>query len=256
MRTGADGSEVRALHLHLARFRAGIERVARSHAINTDALDVDSFLASAVEAIARTGECFPRLELCVNPASARDRGTGARQRTQLTAPEAGLALRVSLRPLPKLTETVELVSARTPPPVDARTKGPNISRYSRLNQRTGAETLLLDADGSVREGATTSLLVWDRGTLLVSASVERVDSVCERLVSAHARERGLPVERRALLPEELIGRELWAVNALHGIRPVVALDGVERHGPADEARLREFREALDSSFAPIDASGR
>ena len=45
---------------------------------------------------------------------------------------------------------------------------------------------------------------------------------------------------------------MWAVNALHGIRPVASLDGNALADP-EPARLAWFRAALDRSWEPLAA---
>ncbi|WP_449283918.1 aminotransferase class IV, partial [Leucobacter sp.] len=133
-------------------------------------------------------------------------------------------------------------------------KGPNIARLAELNRGLGAEALLLDADGRALEGATTSLIWWRDDADQSGGAVDepstgggRVASVTEELLHRTARGRlaaGRPT------PAELTRCEVWAVNALHGIRVVTSIDGValpESHGP----RLERFREALDRTWAPL-----
>ena len=228
-------AEVRGWPLHLARFRAAVSTVAPARTgASAEALGLDAFLADAAERIAAFGPGFPRLELRAgSDAGARGPGLG-----------------LELRPLPRLTEELAVVTVAAPAVPDAAVKGPNIARYGELNRSSGAETLLLDPDGAVREGATTSVLAWDGGTLLVAPSADRVPSVCERLVREVAASLGVPVAARPVHRAELGADEVWAVNALHGIRPITSIDGAPAVDP-DPARLARFRTALDRTWVPV-----
>lgn len=218
---------------------------------------IDEFLEGVPERIAGFGEGWPRLELW------RDGGSALRSGRP--------RLELALRELPELQTELELRTAgRLSRELRGRRhparKGPNIARYSALNRRLGAEAILTDLRGRVVEGATTSFLWWPRkldgpepwGS--VSASDRRVPSVTEsilaqaggrRLVGTkpHRRRIGQP-QPRWVTPAELQGVEVWAVNALHGIRAVTSIDGVPQPAPRSR-RLRWFREALDRAWESV-----
>ena len=223
--TGA--AEVRGLGHHLARF-------ARStHAASGGALrGVGNFLDETSGPITAYGEGFPRWELW---------------RTA----QNGFDLRLSLRPLPKLGDTISLVSARVPSQPHADRKGPNISSYAALTSELGAEALFVGSDGIVREGATTSLVWWRGEQLLCAAAKDRIASVTEALLG----ELFGALEPAAVTPAELAECEVWAVNALHGIRVVASIDGVDMRAP-DSARLARARAALDQTWQPFLAAER
>lgn len=254
-------AEVRGLQAHLARFRqavadslGGSATVPRSAAVHVAAEhhaiqgglgeSLDAFLADVCASIAAHGEGFPRLELW-------SVGEGAY--------EFGLAL----RPLPRLGDTIEMRTAETYGFGNARRKGPNIERYAALNRELGAEALLVNPGGLVREGATTSIVAWkyeqDTGGLVVEHAA-RVASITEALLVEAAASRLVgekPGRSRsgALMPAaisvDLLTRcEVWAVNALHGIRPVTSIDGVELSPPVPK-RLAWFREALDRRWEAV-----
>lgn len=227
VRAGAGLAEARGLDLHLDRFVRSVRAAGGP--------DPAAFLRRAVVDIAAYGAGFPRLEL-------------------LRDDRAGFELGLTLRPLPALADTVELRTAAGIAVPHPEVKGPNISRYAALNRELGAEALLVDDAGRIVEGATTSLVWWD-GHLLCSAGTRRrVDSVTERLVLGIGAGRGT-VERRTLpTPAELARHEVWAVNALHGIRVVTGIDGTPPPEP-DERRLGSFREALDRAWEPVAAGG-
>ena len=253
-RTGA--AEVRGLDEHLGRFRRSVlEQMPSAEKSDADTAlleRIDLFLDEALPRIAEYGEGFPRLELWGS---------------ERTGGDSGFAL--SLRPLPALGDTIELRSAHGLRLEHPEVKGPNIPRLAELNRELGAEALLLDARGRAVEGATTSLIWWtddtdQSGHYVAEDSARdrrnRVESVTESLLREAAQQRlvGCKPERRRtgsltparLKPAELARAEIWAVNALHGIRVVASVDGMPAHAPV-EHRLRWFREALDRTWQPV-----
>ena len=218
--------------------------------------EIEHFLHDARAQIADYGEGWPRLELLRDGHS----------------PEPKLELK--LRPLPELSDTIELRTAGQIKTEHPARKGPNVARYAELNHELGAEALLLDKRGNVLEGTTTSLVWWPSepdgpepyGGIV--ASDRRVRSVTEallveagggRLVGTKPNRKriGQPQPRSAS-PGQLAGHgqvvrlEVWAVNALHGIRVVTAIDGVSMPKP-NEPRLQWFRDALDRTWQPVRA---
>lgn len=229
-------AEVRGFDLHLGRFAHSARAVADEHGVALDTLE--SFLEAARAQIAVAGPGFPRLELRVaHPDSSRD-------------PE----LHLTPRPLPELTDTIELRTATALALPNPERKGPHITRYAALNRELGAEALLCDAEGLAVEGATTSLMWWEGHTLCVSAATGRVDSVTERLLLAAATEFDVPVARSRQAPAALAEREVWAVNALHGLRTVRRIDGAPLPAPEPQ-RLGRFRAALDRTWQAVLGAG-
>lgn len=253
-RTGA--TEARGLQHHLDRFKWAAFAAWPGEQEVLDRIDL--FLDESLPQLAQAGECWPRLELWQDPEGGAPR------------------LALQLRPLPPLDDTVQLrVAGHVQSPHPDR-KGPNITRYSALNRELGAEALLLDERGHVLEGATTSLVWWPRVSELsepdgsdshqdgangwVARSPRRVGSVTEllivlaggrRLVGAKpGRTRIGQPQPRSVTPAELAHHEVWAVNALHGIRVVTSIDGTRLPDP-NARRLRWFREALDRSWEPL-----
>ena len=241
-------AEVRGFSAHLDRFRDTVGRALGAESTSgaapaaeeaSAAEQLDAFLGAARARIAEAGAGFPRLELWREP-------------------DGHTSFSLAIRPLPPLRETIELRSAGVIALAHPDRKGPGIARLGALAQELGAEPLLLSPAGTVREGATTSLVYWldgdedgNEATGRVIADTERVASVTERLLRAAAAgtARRSITEGRAT-PAQLLGCEVWAVNALHGIRPVTRLDGAELPAP-HAARLRWFREALDRSWEPV-----
>lgn len=233
-------AEVRGLELHLARFRDAVLAAVSEEANLAVAFvsKLDAFLAGSSTRISEFGEGWPRLELWGSVANSAE------------LPE----LRLSLRDLPQLNDTLTLRTVIAPKLPHRERKGPNISEYRRLGAQLGAEGLLLNHAGAILEGTTTSLLWWKGGRLHCSVSGQRVSSVTEQLLSQFARSLRSPILPSAATPTELAVCEVWAVNALHGIRVVTHIDEAPLSSP-DGERLQRFRDALNDTWQPIRASG-
>ncbi len=199
-------------------------------------LDGARFWDAAIAALPRDGAWFPRLEL---------RNVGER-------PE--LLLRV--RPAPELRETVALVTHDGPDPRrEPAVKGPDLERLTAVRtaaQARGADdAVLLAAGGSVAE-TTTANLVWWRGDVLAvpEADVPHLAGVTLGAVAALAAALGIKVRAERATPDALRGADVWALNALHGIRRVETwIDG-----PAvadDPARAAAWRRRLEALRRPL-----
>jgi len=220
---------VLALDLHRERFRAAIPA---AHA----AAEVDAFWAAAIAEIPRTGDWFPRVEA----------------RTQLGAPH----LLFRLREAPPRNRSLVLATHRGRDPRTApRIKGPDLEAMVRL--RTGVQALgaddavLLTPEGFVAEGSTTCLAWWRGDALAIPQDdIARIDSVTLRTVLALAAATGVDVLHEEARPDDLDGCEVWALNALHGIRIVTSWIG----GPAtaeQPGRLETWRRRLDALRRPM-----
>jgi branched-subunit amino acid aminotransferase/4-amino-4-deoxychorismate lyase len=230
----SDG-RVLAVDLHRERFLAS----AAARGYDGDD-DLDAFWHAALSIIPRQTQWFPRFEL-------------ARQRD-------AWQLQFRLRPAPQLAETVVLATHRGPDPRTAPTvKGPDLEAMMRLRQeaqRAGAqEAVLLDDSavdsGAVADGATSALLWWREDTLCQPPlSLPRVDSVTARSILTIASATGVAIREEAARPDELEGCEVWAVNALHGIRLVT--EWVD--GPAvitSDTRALRWRMRLAALARPL-----
>lgn len=225
----SEGS-VLAIGLHHRRF---LDAVA---AAGHDRADAEAFWAAAITAIPRTGDWFPRVEL--------QRHSGAP------------LLVFRLRPAPERGRSVTLVTHTGDDPRHrASVKGPALHALLRLRtqaQARGAdEAVILSPLGHVVEG-TTSALLWWRGDMLCSPApeLERVDSVTARSVIALATALGIDIAWEVVEPRELEGLEVWAVNALHGIRIVTRwIDGPST--AQKPGRLGEWRARLDGLRRPL-----
>ncbi|SDS48783.1 Branched-chain amino acid aminotransferase/4-amino-4-deoxychorismate lyase [Brevibacterium siliguriense] len=244
-----EDGRVRALDRHRARFGDAATQVGMGHAIT------DDFWAAAIEKIPATGEWFPRVDVLE------------------VSPDVDCELAFRLRPAPTRTQELKvLVPPYSDPRSTPRRKGPDIALLEGL--RTDArelygcdEVLLIDGDGYVIEGATTSLLWWDGDTLCVTdLELGALPSVTSAVIVEEALNRSVPVESRRVRPEGLFGHEVRLVNALHGIRRGSEFvdgrdfhDSVQRGGEsnqawtkrrsgprADAVRLGRWREWLET----------
>ena len=221
---------VLALGLHRARFLGSIP----PHV--AEGLDLDAFWDAAIALIPRTGDWFPRVEL----------------RLQSDAPQ----LLFRLRPAPERSRSIVLATFEGPDPrTEPRTKGPDLEAMVRLRtsvQEQGAgDAVLLAPEGWIADGSTTCLAWWRGDALAVpSAGIARIDSVTLRSVLALATATGVDVLHEEARPQDLDGCEVWALNALHGIRIVTSwIDGP---ATAEEpGRLENWRRRLDALRRPL-----
>ena len=187
---------------------------------------VDSFLAAVTAALPRTGVLFPRIDLT-------ERGE----------------LELHIRPAPPLTSTVVLATADSDPRVEPTIKGPDIPALNQLRadaQKRGAdEAVILDDLGRIVDGSTTCLL-WrdDEGLHIPPAEALRVDSTTIAVARELALKGGLSIFESWATPADLNGVELYALNALHGIRAVTNwIDGPQLSFSPE--RLTHWREQYD-----------
>lgn len=209
-----DAGRVRAIDVHRARFFAS---AAEAGFANETLLA--AFWDSALGAIPPVHRWFPRVELW------RVGGTGRGGRWQLS---------LLVRLAPPLTTSVVLGTHDGPDPrsIPSR-KGPDLDVLTGLRDAArpaGIDDLvLLGPGGEVVDGTTTALLWWRGGELrMPPADLARVDSVTARSVRVLAAALRVTVSEERAAPDDLAGTELWAVNALHGIRVVTSWRG----GPA------------------------
>jgi branched-subunit amino acid aminotransferase/4-amino-4-deoxychorismate lyase len=224
-----DGAAL-ALPLHHDRFLASI--AARGFILP----GTESFWDAAVAAIPRSGDWFPRVELQSH--------SGRQQLVFL------------LREAPERERSIVLVTHDGADPRTApRIKGPDLDALLELRaaaqQRGAGDAVLLSPGGSVVDGATSALLWW-RGEILCSPAPEldRVDSVTAKSILTLATALGVDIYHEDVAPGELDGLEIWAVNALHGIRIVTAwVDGPRT--AEEPGRLAKWRTLLDRLRKPL-----
>ncbi|GCB46598.1 aminodeoxychorismate lyase [Streptomyces sp. NL15-2K] len=192
------------------------------------------FWQDMTAALPRTGEWFPRVEFVAG----------------------SLELRLLLRHAPPLGSGVRVwaVGQRDPRTVPRR-KGPDLDALARVRRRAtgeGAEeAVLISPSGVVLEAATASVLWWEDDTLcLPPPRLPVLPGVTVGLIQERARHRGIRVAHRERAVAELDGREVWLVNALHGIRPVTGWTGRPLEA-APAVRAPEWREWLDGLMEPL-----
>jgi len=195
------------------------------------------FWQDVTAALPRTGDWFPRVELAAGSAGSRE-------------------LRLRLRPAPPLGTEVRLWSVGQPDRRTApRRKGPDLDVLARVRGRAvdeGAqEGVLVGPSGEVLESATASVLWWEGDTLcLPPPRLPVLPGVTVGLVRERAVRSGITVAHRERTLAELDGREVWTVNALHGLRPVTSWIGEPMQaGPA--VRAPEWREWLEGLPEPL-----
>lgn len=228
-----DDGRVRGLELHRTRFMTSIPRGRYRQ------LDPDAFWTASLAATPRTGRWFPRVEL----------------RTQLLRPQ----LLFRLRDAPEQRRSIVLVThAGRDPRTAPRFKGPDLEAMTRLRtlaQKRGAdEAVILSPGGFVAEGSTTCLVWWRGDALCVPApEIERIDSVTVKTLVTLATALGVDVLYESVTPADLAGLEVWALNALHGIRIVTSwIDGpaiAEQPG-----RVGDWQARLDALRKPLPAT--
>jgi branched-subunit amino acid aminotransferase/4-amino-4-deoxychorismate lyase len=235
----AEGT-VLALDLHRTRFMTSIPRGRYLR------VDPGGFWDAALAAIPRTGDWFPRVEL----------------RLQILKPQ----LLLRLREAPERKRSIVLAThAGRDPRTAPRFKGPDLEAMTRLRteaQKRGADdAVILSPDGHITDGSTTSLAWWRGDSLCVPADeLDRIDGVTVRSVVTLATALGIDVLHESMRPEDLDGLEVWALNALHGIRIVTSwIDGpatAEQPGrlAAWQARLDALRKPLPEPAAQPESA--
>ncbi|MFJ8001047.1 aminotransferase class IV [Streptomyces sp. NPDC096310] len=225
------GGRVRALARHRERFlRACAETVELPHG------QLAAFWQDMTAALPREGAWFPRVELA--------------------PPGRTPLLRLRLRAAPPLTSQVRVWAQGQPDPRTVpRRKGPDLDTLAEVRRRAAAhgadEALLTSASGLVLEAAYSSVMWWEEDTLCVpSPALPVLAGVTTAVIRERARRARIPFVACERTVADLEGREVWLVNALHGIRPVTAWTG--RPMRAGEAtRAPEWREWLAGITEPL-----
>lgn len=207
---------VRAIDRHRQRFFGAC---AEEAVVPFD--DLWAFWQGALADLPRDGLWFPRVELSADPAA---------------------RLRLRIRPAPPRASGVRVWICDVPDPRTVpRRKGPDLAVLAMIRERAaewGAqEALLTTRAGSVLEAASSSVLWWDGDDLCVPLpTLPTLAGVTAGLIRERAEQIGVRVVFRRATPKDLDNREVWLVNALHGVRPVIAWPGSAlRPGPAVHA---------------------
>ncbi|HET9253623.1 MAG TPA: aminotransferase class IV, partial [Pseudonocardiaceae bacterium] len=225
-----ENGRMRALSAHIRRFRTACTRMAVPGEQSTE------FVHASVRRIPASGRWFPRVELVLT------QGTPQFQ--------------LWIRPAPPRGDTVRLwISTEPDQRVHPSVKGADLDYLVALRRSAAAagadEALILSPDGRVREGASTSVLWWRDDVLCAPPETSAVlPGVTRAVLLGLAAERGIRVEIEEPKPHDLAGLEVWAVNALHGIRSVRGWAGTPIDaGPA--YRARRWNSRLDRLAVPV-----
>ncbi len=192
------------------------------------------FWQDMAAALPRTGEWFPRVELAAG----------------------SMELRLLLRHAPPLGSGVRVWAAgQSDPRTVPRRKGPDLDTLARVRRRASGEgaqeAVLVTASGVVLEAATASVLWWEDDTLcLPPPRLPVLPGVTVGLIQEQAWRTGTRVAHRERTVAELDGREVWLVNALHGIRPVTGWTARPMEA-APAVRAPQWRTWLDDIMEPL-----
>jgi branched-subunit amino acid aminotransferase/4-amino-4-deoxychorismate lyase len=223
---------VRGFTLHWDRF-AGACRDAGE----LEQEEIDAFSREVTAVLPRQGKWFPRVELI--------------------GLDDAAALQFRLRSAPPLTQSVRMMRWRGKDTrMLPRRKGPDLALLGRMRQQAIAqgadEALLTTPDGIVLEGLTTSLAWWEEESLCIPDPMLSVlPGVTCRLLIRMAHNMRIPIQHRCVHIDELSGRTVWTLNALHGIRPVVQWIGSANEAACDVDH-RPWQSRLCNLALPLD----
>jgi branched-subunit amino acid aminotransferase/4-amino-4-deoxychorismate lyase len=221
-----DGGRVRRLEWHEARFAQCCQAVLP----DGDATRLAAFVAAVRAALPLSGRWFPRIE-----------GHAGSERYVLW-----------MRAAPPIEDSVALWTPGGPDPrKHAMLKGPDLHALAGLRREARAlgcdDALLCGPKGEVVEAAHAAVVWWRGEDLCVPpADLPRVPSVTQRILVDLARRENHRIREERCRPEDLQQAEPWALNALHGIRPVLRLSGRPCGTPRGD-RLIHWRTALDAA---------
>lgn len=179
---------------------------------------LNDFWNSAIGKLPKTGSWFPRIELAGN----------------LSCP----VLQIRIRPAPATHSTIRLIDYQNE---DFRKlprhKGPDLAKLISARKKIAGqgadEAILTTPKGFLLEGLTTSILWWEGSVLCTTPSSQRIlPGVTSQLLRLIAEQENIPFAYRFRKTADLNGCEVWAVNALHGIRRVVDWENPHSRRPA------------------------
>lgn len=221
----------RGLTLHRQRFA-----VACGHHYGVPASVTAEFFAAASRAVPDHGRWFPRIEYH------RDQGFLLRIRAAHDNP-VSVVMMVATDPDPRRQPAV---------------KGPDLEMLIGLRAAAAAqgasEVLLVSADGTVLEGALSSVMWWSEDTLCMPPpDLPILPSVTRALILGIAARRQERVRFEVCPPERLDGTEIWTASALSGIRAVTGWIG-RGITPGHAERAAAWQRELLAMAVPV-ASG-
>jgi len=108
--------------------------------------------------------------------------------------------------------------------------------------RGAREALILEADGSISEGAATSLVLLLNGRLVSPAAASALPGVTVAVLARALQRRGEILDQTLLeLPHIEAAAGLWLANSLMGFLPVASVDGKPvAQAPETLQKLQEY----------------
>lgn len=222
---------VRALHLHRQRFFSSCIELA---VISPDILN--NFWNLATGKLPQTGSWFPRIELAGS----------------LSSP----VLQIRIRKAPAIHSTIRLIDYKGE---DFRKwprhKGPDLAKLiterKKIVEQGADEAILTTRHGFLLEGLTTSILWWEGSTLCATSPSRRVlPGISSQLLRLIAEQEHIPFASRFRKPADLNGCEVWAVNALHGIRRAINWEK-SPFKTSSHIDIDDWRQKLDRFSKPV-----
>ena len=244
-----DGLATR-LDLHLWRTWRAVERAFGQGEGVPSWRDLDTMLSQGLAIVPAEGEWFPLFEVRYEPES----GITVGMQTQRPAPPRRRATRLAVARDQRRFPTVKGADGE-------RTAADRAA----ANDAGDDDAVYLDEHGHVLEAANGAVVGWRGNTLCIPEARGRVlPSTTVATMVAHLdgwRPPG-PQLPRSLAAERVVDSaevswhrfrpdevdELWYVNALHGLTPVVAFDGHERSFEA--SRLAAWLETSRNWWEP------
>lgn len=133
----------------------------------------------------------------------------------------------------------------------------NLLALHEAKARGAQEALIVDARGHVVEGASSNVFVVTAGRVATPPeSAGILAGITRAHVLAAARDVGIPVDERALLPDDVFGAdEVFITSSIRELVPVVRVDGrligTGAPGPVARALHRRFRELVGMGDDPM-----
>ena len=226
-----ENGRVREINRHFQRFARAINDPAAKS-------ELDGFFTAVIRQLPTTGAWFPRIEF----------------RSDLASGEQFV---MRIREAPERTESVTLWSSDEPDPRNSpQTKGPDLAACQRLrraaNLRGADEAVILSSDGLIADGALSSIMWWQDGTLCApDASTAWLPSITRELAFELARDAGYRTAELAAKPQDLAGCEVWSLSSLQGIRFVSSWEGVEVAKPSHASSFRKRLGLLSTELGQI-----
>lgn len=148
---------------------------------------------------------------------------------------AGPEVRVTTRPVPSAAPLTVILATVPHTPYPHKTTSRSAFETAQAEaQAAGADdALLLTSSGLVAEGAVWSMFWWEADRLATPAlALGVLPGIARARIMAL-----VPTLEREQQPDELVGRSVFAANAVRGIIPIRSLDGEPVPGDLRTIRL-------------------